>query len=116
MSQEDLITFKKALIESLERKHRETIDYIESAFSVLLSKKSSEDKIVYELPPVNEKNSRPIAWFHKQLKREQEKGHIRELQYQQYDNRTVIDFILAKKEDRETIEKWYEWTLKASKG
>lgn len=113
MSQEDLLTFKKNLIESLERKHRETIDYIETAFSVILS---SEEKIVYELPPVNEKNSRPIAWFYKQLKGEQEKGHIRELNYQQHDNRTVIDFILAKKEDRETIKKWFEWTLKASKG
>ncbi|MEM3871730.1 MAG: hypothetical protein QXE05_04165 [Nitrososphaeria archaeon] len=115
-NQEDLMTFKKALIESITRHYKETIDYIESAFEVLMKPKVEEGKIVYEFPPINQDNVGPIIWFHKQLKEQQEKGHIKDLHYLPLQDKTVIDFILVKKEDKEMIEKWYKWAKeKASK-
>jgi len=116
VEQEDLQTFKKALIESVTRHHQETIDFIESAFEVFAKPKIEEDRITYELPPKNETNAGLIIWLHKQLKDQADKGHIKDLGYLPLADRTVFSFTLVKKEDKSMIDKWFQWTKdKASK-
>ena len=101
----------KEVLELMQKTLSERIKTLEEA-KESLEKAEKLGMVSYELPLMKQGQERLYGWLETQLRIQEDKGHIQNLQIKAQGDKMLYSFKIMNRDDVPKIERWFEWVKK----
>jgi hypothetical protein len=101
----------KEVLELVQKTLEERIKTLQEA-KESLEKAEKLGVISCELPLMKQGRERLYGWLETQLRIQEDKGHIQNLQIKAQGDRMLYSFKIINKDDVQKIERWFDWVRK----
>ena len=101
----------KEVLELVQKTLSERIKTLEEA-KESLEKAEKLGMVSYELPLMKQGQERLYGWLETQLRIQEDKGHIQNLQIKAQGDKQVYSFKIVNRDDVQKIERWFDWVKK----